>query len=270
MTVQSDAITGEELDSELASLLEVEKFEPPAAFREEALLKDPEVYERAAADPLGWWTAQAEELDWFQRWSRVLDDDDPPFYKWFTGGMLNVSYNCLDRHVIAGRGERVAFHWRGEAGEERDLTYAELLEQVERFASALKELGVRKGDVVGIYLPMIPEGVGALLAWARIGAPHNGVFGGFSAEAVRERMEFSEAKVLITVDGAARKGKTAPVKERVDEVMGDLPSLEKIVVVKSKGTPCEMREGRDVFYDEICAAADPVCPAEPLDSEHPL
>src|ERR1700722_20079545 len=270
MTVESDAMTGEELDTELASLLDVEKFEPPPAFREQALLKDPEVYERAAADSLGWWTAQAEELDWFQRWNRVLDDDDPPFYKWFTGGTLNVSYNCLDRHVIAGRGERVAFHWRGEAGDERELTYAQLLEQVERFASALKELGVQKGDVVGIYLPMIPEVVVAMLACARIGAPHNVVFGGFSAEAVRERMEFSEAKVLITVDGAARKGKTAPVKDRVDEVMGDLGTLEKIVVVRSKGTSCEMRDGRDVFYDEICAAADPECPAEELAAEHPL
>jgi acetyl-CoA synthetase len=270
MTVESDAITGEELDAELASLLEVEKFEPPAAFREQALLKDPEVYERAAADPLGWWTAQAQELDWFQKWSRVLDDDDPPFYKWFTGGTLNVSYNCLDRHVIAGRGERVAFHWRGEAGDERDITYAELLAQVERFASALKELGVQKGDVVGIYLPMIPEVVVAMLACARIGAPHNVVFGGFSAEAVRERMEFSEAKVLITVDGAARKGKTAPVKDRVDEVMGDLPTLEKIVVVRSKGTPCQMQDGRDVFYEDIVAAAEPSCAPEPLDAEHPL
>ena len=129
---------------------------------------------------------------------------------------------------------------------------------------------MQRGDVVGIYLPMIPEVVVAMLACARIGAPHNVVFGGFSAEAVRERMEFSEAKVLITVDGAARKGKTAPVKDRVDEVMGDLETLEKIVVVRSKGTPCEMQEGRDVFYDEICAAADPECPAEPLDAEHPL
>ncbi len=261
---------GEELDAELASLLDVERFEAPAAFREQALLSDPAVYEQAAADPLGWWAAQAEELDWFQRWTRVLDDDDPPFYKWFTGGTLNVSYNCLDRHVIAGRGERVAFHWRGEEGEERDLTYAELLAEVERCASALKGLGVQKGDVVGIYLPMIPEVVVAMLACARIGAPHNVVFGGFSAEAVRERMEFSEAKVLITVDGAARKGKTAPVKQRVDEVMGGLATLEKIVVVRSKGTACEMREGRDVFYEDILAAADPQCPPEPLDAEHPL
>ncbi|MGO9320816.1 MAG: acetate--CoA ligase [Solirubrobacteraceae bacterium] len=270
MSSEPEAAAGEQLDRELASLLQVERFDPPAEFAERALLNDPGVYERAAADPLGWWTAQAEELDWFQRWSRVLDDDDPPFYKWFTGGTLNVSYNCLDRHVIAGRGERVAFHWRGEDGQERDITYAELLGDVERFASALKDLGVRKGDVVGIYLPMIPEVAVAMLACARIGAPHNVVFGGFSAEAVRERMEFSQAKVLITVDGAARKGKTAPVKDRVDEHMDGLESLEKIVVVQSKGTPCQMREGRDVYYEQIVAAADPVCPAEPLDAEHPL
>jgi acetyl-CoA synthetase len=270
MDPDSTTPEGEELDNELASLLEIERFEPPAEFREHALLNDAGVYEQAAADPQAWWAARAAELDWFQPWTRVLDDESPPFYKWFTGGTLNVSYNCLDRHVIAGRGERIALHWRGEDGQERDISYAELLGDVERFASALKELGVRRGDVVGIYLPMIPEVVVAMLACARIGAPHNVVFGGFSAEAVRERMEFSEAKVLITVDGAARKGKIAPVKDRVDEHMGDLPSLEKIVVVQSKGTPCQMQEGRDVFYEQIVAAADPVCPAEPLDAEHPL
>jgi acetyl-CoA synthetase len=261
---------GEQLDRELAELLDVERFEPPPEFRERALLKDPAVYEEASRDPLGWWTRQAEDLHWFRRWDTVLDDSNPPFYKWFVGGTLNVSYNCLDRHVEEGRGERVAFHWRGEDGQERDITYAELLAEVERFASALKGLGVRKGDVVGIYLPMIPEVVVSMLACARIGAPHNVVFGGFSAEAVRERMEFSQAKLLITVDGAARKGTTAPVKDRVDEVMGGLPSLEKIVVVRSKGTACEMQQGRDVFYDEIVASAEPHCPAEALDAEHPL
>ncbi|MCW3032171.1 MAG: acetyl-CoA synthetase [Solirubrobacteraceae bacterium] len=261
---------GDGLDRELADLLEVERFPPPEEFREHALLKDAEVYERAAADPQAWWVEQAERLHWFSPWEQVLDDSNPPFYKWFTGGTLNVSYNCLDRHVEDGRGERVAFHWRGEDGEERDITYAELLADVQRFANALKDQGVGKGDVVGIYLPMIPEVVIAMLACARIGAPHNVVFGGFSAEAVRERMEFSEAKALITVDGAARKGQTAPVKQRVDEVMGDLDTLERIVVVRSKGLDCPMRQGRDVFYDEIVAAADPDCPAEPLDAEHPL
>jgi acetyl-CoA synthetase len=270
MATESETAAGGQLDEELAALLEVERFDPPADFREHALLRDPAVYERAAADPLAWWSEQAERLDWFQKWTRVLDDENPPFYKWFTGGVLNASYNCLDRHVIAGRGERVAFHWRGEEGQERTITYAQLLAEVERFASALKDLGVREGDVVGIYLPMIPEVVVAMLACARIGAPHNVVFGGFSAEAVRERMEFSQAKVLITVDGAARKGRTAPVKDRVDEVMGDLESLQRIVVVRSKGTPCEMREGRDVYYEDIVAAADPHCPAEPLEAEHPL
>jgi acetyl-CoA synthetase len=270
MATESQIAGTEQLERELAQLMEVERFEPPPEFREQALLKDPAVYEQAAADPLAWWERQAGELHWFSRWGQVLDDSRPPFYKWFVGGTLNASYNCLDRHVEAGRGERVAFHWRGEEGEERDITYAELLAEVKRLANALKSLGIEKGDVVGIYLPMIPEVVVSMLACARIGAPHNVVFGGFSAEAVRERMEFSQAKALITADGAARKGKTAAVKDRVDEVMGDLDTLHKIVVVRSKGTPCQMREGRDVFYDEVLAAAEPECPAEPLDAEHPL
>jgi acetyl-CoA synthetase len=260
----------EALDHELAGLLDVERFPPSEAFKAQALLSDPQIYELAAADRQTWWASQAHELEWFEPFETVLDDSNPPFYKWFTEGKLNVSHNCLDRHVEAGLGERIALHWRGEAGDERDISYAELLAEVKRFASALKDLGVKPGDVVGIYLPMIPEVVVAMLACARIGAPHNVVFGGFSAEAVRERMEFSEAKLLITVDGAARKGKTQPVKDRVDEVMGDLETLERIVVVRSKGTPCEMKDGRDVFYDEILAAADSECPAEALDAEHPL
>src|SRR6202012_4519971 len=156
-------------------------------------------------------------------------------------------------------GEKVAFHWRGEEGEERDVTYADLHRDVQRFANALKDLGIEKGDVVGIYLPMIPEVAVAMLACARIGAPHNVVFGGFSADSVRERMEFSEAKALITVDGARRKGKTAPIKQAVDKVMADLGSLENIIVVKSTGIDCPMTEGRDVFYDEVCEKADPEC-----------
>jgi acetyl-CoA synthetase len=258
------------LDAELAGLLNVERFPPPADFAARAQLADREIYRKAAADPQRWWASQAEQLDWFEPWQQVLDDSQAPFYKWFVGGRLNASYNCLDRHVEAGRGGRVAFHWRGEDGQERDITYVELLADVMRLANALRELGVAPGDVVGIYLPMIPEVVVSMLACARIGAPHNVVFGGFSAEAVRERMEFSEAKVLITADGAARKGKTAPVKDRVDEVMDDVQSLERIVVVRSKGVACQMREGRDVFYDEIMDAADPDCAAVPLDAEHPL
>jgi acetyl-CoA synthetase len=266
---QSDT-TDPELDRELAELLNVERFPPPAAFRERALLSDPKIYEEADRDWQGWWVRQAEELHWFKKWDTVLDDSNPPFYKWFVGGKLNVSYNCLDRHVEAGRGDKVAFNWLGEDGSERKVTYSDLLADVERFANALKDLGIKKGDVVGIYLPMIPEVAVAMLACARIGAPHNVVFGGFSPEAVRERMEFSEAKALITVDGASRKGTIAPIKQAVDLVMGDLESLEHIIVIGSKGTECEMRPGRDVWYHEIMEAADPSCPAEPMDAEDPL
>ncbi|MGN6187610.1 MAG: acetate--CoA ligase [Conexibacter sp.] len=262
--------SGTTLEQQLERMLEIERFEPPEAFREQALLRDPSIYEEAARDPQAWWAQQAEALDWFERWDTVLDDSNPPFYKWFVGGKLNASYNCLDRHVEAGRGDRVAYHWRGEEGEERDITYADLHRDVQRCANALKDLGIRPGDVVGIYLPMIPEVVVAMLACARIGAPHNVVFGGFSAESVRERMEFSEAKALITVDGARRKGKTAPIKQQVDEHMDDLATLEHVVVVRHTGIDVPMRDGRDVFYDEVCAAAEPECPPEPLDAEHPL
>jgi acetyl-CoA synthetase len=260
-----------DLEQRLEEMLSVERFEPAAEFCENALWSDPKVYEEAAADPEAWWLRQAKELlDWDVEPSEGLDDSNPPFCKWFADGRLNASAQCLDRHVAAGNGERVAFHWRGEEGEERDLTYADLHRDVQRFANALKDLGVEKGDVVGIYLPMIPEVVVAMLACARIGAPHNVVFGGFSAEAVAERMDFSEAKALVTVDGARRKGKTAPIKPQVDEHMANHHALEKIVVVRHTGIECPMTEGRDVFYDEAMAAADPECPAEPMEAEHPL
>ncbi len=259
------------LEGQLSELLEVESFEPSEEFRSRALLSDPAIYEQAAADPEAWWLEQSKQLlDWAQEPSESLDESNPPFYKWFADGKINASANCLDRHVEAGRGERVAFHWRGEEGEERDITYVELLADVQRFANALKDVGVEKGDIVGIYLPMIPEVVVAMLACARIGAPHNVVFGGFSAEAVRERMEFSAAKALVTVDGARRKGKTAPIKQQVDEHMDDLESLETIVVVRHTGTDCPMRDGRDRFYDELMKAADPECPAQPFEAEQPL
>ena len=207
-----DQASGETLEQQLEEMLEIETFDPPEDFREHALLNDPSVYDEAEKDWKGWWIKQAKELHWFKEPTEDVDDSNPPFYKWFADGKINASYNCLDRHVEAGNGDRVAFHWRGEEGEERDVTYADLLRDVQRFANALKDLGIEKGDVVGIYLPMIPEVVVAMLACARIGAPHNVVFGGFSADSVKERMEFSEAKALITVDGARRKGKTAPIK----------------------------------------------------------
>ncbi len=259
------------LEQELSALLEVDRFEPPADFREAARWSDPAIYEEAAADPQAWWLRQATELlDWSEEPSESLDDSDPPFYRWFADGKLNASANCLDRHVEAGIGDRVAYHWRGEEGEERIVSYADLLADVQRLANALRGRGIGKGDVVGIYLPMIPEVVVAMLACARIGAPHNVVFGGFSAEAVRERMEFSEAKALITVDGARRKGATAPVKAKVDELIDEVPSIETIFVVRHTGAECEMREGRDIWVDEAMAAADAECPAEPMSAEDPL
>jgi acetyl-CoA synthetase len=259
------------LERELEQMLAIERFEPPAAFRAQATWSDPKVYEQAAADPEAWWLREARELlDWETEPTQSLDASNPPFYTWFADGRLNASANCLDRHLEAGLGERVAYHWRGEQGERRDVTYAELHAEVMRFANALKDLGVKKGDVVGIYLPMIPEVVVAMLACARIGAPHNVVFGGFSAESVAERMRFSHAKVLITVDGARRKGRTAPIKPQVDEHLGAIESLERIVVVRHTGIECPMAEGRDVFYEEVLAAAEPHCPPEPLGAEHPL
>jgi acetyl-CoA synthetase len=258
------------LEAQLEGMLEIEKFDPPEGFRQHALLSDNSVYEEAERDYQGWWAKQAKQLHWFKEPTEILDESNPPFYKWFADGKINASYNCLDRHVEAGNGDRVAFHWRGEEGEERDLTYAELHRDVQRLANALKDLGIEKGDIVGIYLPMIPEVVVSMLACARIGAPHNVVFGGFSPDSVRERMEFSHAKALITVDGARRKGKTAPIKEQVDDVMGDLETLQHIIVVQHTKADCEMKDGRDVWYHEVMEQADAECPAEALDAEHPL
>jgi len=265
------ASTGDDtLEAQLEEMLSIERFDPPEAFVEHALLSDPKIYEEADSDWKGWWVKQAKTLSWFKEPTKDVNDSNPPFYKWFEDGTINASYNCLDRHVDAGNGDRVAYHWHGEEGEEREVTYADLHRDTQRFANALKDLGIEKGDVVGIFLPMIPEVAVAMLACARIGAIHNVVFGGFSVDSVKERMEFSEAKALITVDGARRKGKTAPIKQQVDQTMGDLETLEHIVVIKSTGADCEMKDGRDVWYEEICEAADAECPAEQLDAEHPL
>jgi acetyl-CoA synthetase len=259
------------VEERLEQLLQVGEFPPPPDFAAHAQVRDQSVYEQAAKDGPAWWAEQARErLDWQTPFSSVLDDSDPPFYSWFADGRLNASYNCLDRHVEAGHGDRVAFHWRGEEGEERDLTYAGLLADVQRLANGLKARGVGQGDVVGIYLPMIPEVVVAMLACARIGAPHNVIFGGFAPGSVRERLEVSDAKALITTDGARRKGKTANVKAALDEGIADLPGLETVVVVRATKVQCPMKAERDVWYDELLAGADPDCPAEPMEAEHPL
>ena len=262
--------SSDQIEKEIGELLDQETFDPPNGFREKALIADESLHEEAARDPQAWWAEQAKALDWFEEWDEVLDESEAPFYKWFTGGKLNASHNCLDRHVEADRGDRVAFHWHGEEGEERDVTYAELLDQTQRLANVLKERGIEAGDVVGIYLPMIPEVAVAMLACARIGAVHNVVFGGFSPDSVKDRMEFSEAKALITVDQARRKGKAADIKSAVDDFLGDVPSIETVIVVRNTGADVDMEDGRDLFYDEAVEAASEDCPAEPLDAEHPL
>jgi acetyl-CoA synthetase len=266
----ADTATEKSLESKLEEMLDIETFEPPEEFAKHALLNDPSVYEEADKDWKGWWMKQAKELHWFKEPTEDVDESNPPFYKWFADGKINASYNCLDRHVEAGNGDRVAYYWRGEEGEEREVTYAELHRDVQKLANALKDLGIEKGDIVGIYLPMIPEVVVAMLACARIGAPHNVVFGGFSADSVKERMEFSQAKALITVDGARRKGKTAPIKQQVDKCLAKLDSLEHIIVVKATDADCEMKDGRDHWYHEILEKADDECPCEELEAEHPL
>ncbi len=258
------------LDEHLDELLEVERFEPPAEFVESARTTDAGLYDEAADAP-AWWAEQARtRLSWETPFETGLDDSKPPFFKWFADGRLNASYNCLDRHVDDGRGDKVAFHWHGEDGEKRALTYADLLADVQKLANVLLERGVHKGDVVGIFMPMIPEVVVAMLACARIGAPHTVVFGGFAPSSMAERLEVSKATALITVDGARRKGKTAAIKQTVDEHIGDLGDLHTVVVVRATGTDSPMQDGRDIWYDEALADADPDCPAEPMEAEHPL
>jgi acetyl-CoA synthetase len=257
---------GATLEQDLERLLDQEYFPPPSAFVEQADVTQRE----EVSDNEAFWEDKAKLLDWAEPWNQVLDWSNPPFAKWFVGGKLNVAHNCVDRHVEAGNGDRVAIHWRGEEGEERDITYADLHRDVQRFANALKDRGVQQGDVVGIFLPMIPEVVVAMLACARIGAPHNVVFGGFSPESVAERMEVSEAKALVTVDGARRKGKAAAVKAGVDEVIDGMPSVKTVFVVKAVDNDAPMTEGRDVWFHEAMEAADAESPAEPMDSETPL
>ena len=208
-----------QLEQDLEALLQREWFEPSEEFRADALITDLSVHDEASRDPVGWWERQAQALDWFEPWTTALDDSDAPFYRWFEGGKLNVSHNCLDRHVAAGLGDRIAFHWHGEEGETRAITYAQLLADVQRCANALKARGVGPGDVVGIYLPMIPEVVVAMLACTRIGAPHNVVFGGFSAESVHERMERLEQglRVLIEQSGNGLAAHIGELEDRLEK-----------------------------------------------------
>ncbi|MGH9279266.1 MAG: acetate--CoA ligase [Acidimicrobiales bacterium] len=250
-----------------ALFLETRSFPPTEDFRKHALVSDTAMRDEAAADYEAFWARQAGELlDWSHPWDTVLEWD-LPFARWFVGGRLNVSYNCLDRHVEAGIGGRVAYHWEGEPGDTRTITYRELRDEVARFANVLRRLGVRKGDRVAIYMPMIPELPVAMLACARLGAPHSVVFGGFSSEALRDRINDAEAKVLVTADGGWRRGNAVPLKANADAALEGTPSIEHAVVVRRTEADVTMADGRDHWYHDLMADASPDCPPEPVDSE---
>ena len=251
-------------------LWEQRKFPPSAAFQANALLSDAHLYDAAREDYEAFWATQATEtVTWNKPWNTICEWKSP-YSKWFIGGELNVAYNCLDRHVEAGNGSKVAIHWEGEPGDTRTLTYAWLLDEVQKFSNVLKALGVQKGDRVNIYLPMIPEAVVAMLACARIGAAHSVVFGGFSSQALADRINDAEAKVLITADGGYRRGEVFPLKPQADEAVSSTPTIEHVVVVKRGGNAVTMHEGRDHWYHDLMAVAEPVCVAEPMSSEQLL
>ena len=258
-------------DETLSNLMREERrFEPPADLAADANLKA-DAYERASGDRLGFWAEQAERLDWAQRWDTVLDWDNPPFAKWFVGGKLNAAYNCVDRHVEAGRGDKVAFHWVGEPDNDtRTITYAELQDEVARAANALVELGVKTGDRVAIYMPMIPETVVAMLACARLGAPHTVVFGGFSADALAGRIQDCEARVVITSDGGFRRGAPSALKPAVDEAVTRCPDVRSVLVVRRTGQDVEWNDDRDVWWHDLVEKQDSSHTAEMFDAEHPL
>ena len=247
--------------------VEDRSFAPSDAFQSNAIVTDRSLYEEAEADRLGFWARQARELvTWFEDFDTVLEWE-LPFAKWFLNGKLNVSYNCVDRHVEAGRADKVAFYWEGEPGDTRTITYGDLLEEVSKFSNVLKSLGVEKGDRVCIYMPMIPELPVAMLACARIGAPHSIVFGGFSADSLSDRIDDASAKLLITADGGYRRGDTFPLKDTADASVEATKTIENVVVVKRTGQEVVWNEAVDNWYHELMETASSDCPAEQLDSE---
>ncbi|HXH62584.1 MAG TPA: acetate--CoA ligase [Gemmatimonadales bacterium] len=248
---------------------EQRSFAPPAAFRQSAHVRDQSVYERAHADREGYWADWARQLEWIRPWDRVLAWT-PPHAQWFVGGKLNVSANCLDRHVRGGKKDKPALIWEGEPGEVRRITYAELLRDVCRCANVLKGLGVRKGDRVAIYLPMVPEVAVAMQACARIGAVHTVVFGGFSAESLRDRIIDAHAQVLITADGGYRRGAVVPLKQNADDAVAQTPSIRHVMVLKRTGQSVPMRPRRDSWWHDLMSSAAPECAPEPMDAEDPL
>jgi acetyl-CoA synthetase len=245
-------------------------FAPASDFVQSANVNDRRLFDEANADHEGFWAHQAAEmLHWDRSWSTVCQWDAPNA-KWFDGGALNASFNCLDRHVLAGKGDVVALHWEGEPGDTRTITYAQLLDEVQRFANVLKGLGVVTGDRVNIYLPMIPEAVVAMLACARIGAAHSVVFGGFSAQSLADRINDAQAKVLVTADGGWRRGEVFPLKAHADISLESTPSIKHVVVVRRGGNEVVMQSGRDHWYHELIAQASATCVAEPMDAEQLL
>jgi acetyl-CoA synthetase len=246
------------------------RFPPPAGFAADAVA-GADLYEQAAADRLGFWAGQARTLQWDTDFGEVLDFSDAPAARWFVGGTLNVAVNCVDRHVAAGNGDRVAIHWEGEPGDSRTITYAELAGEVARAANALVELGIRAGDRVAIYLPMVPEAVVAMLACARLGAPHSVVFGGFSAEALRARIEDVGASLVITSDGGYRRGSASPLKPAVDDALATgTTQVSNVLVVRRTGQDVAWTEGRDHWWHELVDGQSDTHAAESFDSEHPL
>jgi acetyl-CoA synthetase len=256
-----------EAGQHIAALLEEKRvFPPPQGFAEGAVVADPEIYERAAQDPEAFWAEQAGRLEWSRPWTGVMEWT-PPFVKWFVGGALNASVNCLDRHVATGAGDKVAYHWEGEPGDTRTITYGQLLEEVCRLANGLRSLGVGKGDRVNIYLGMVPELPIAMLACARIGAPHSVVFGGFSAESLRDRINDAEAKVLITADGAWRRGQVVPLKANADEAVAQCPTIEHVITLRRCENEHQFTEGRDIWYHDLVGDQPTTCEPEEMDAE---
>ncbi|MGZ3666553.1 MAG: AMP-binding protein, partial [Ktedonobacterales bacterium] len=256
-----------------ALLQETRRFPPPPEFVAAANVRDPSVYQRAHDDPEGFWAEAANRLDWYQRWDRVLEWN-APWAKWFVGGQLNASYNCVDRHIATWRRNKAAIIWEGEPGDTRVLTYRDLYREVNRFAAVLRDLGIQKGDRVAFYMPMIPELAIGMLACARIGAPHTVIFGGFSAEALRDRINDSQAKLCVTADGGWRRGSVVPLKDTTDTAVAECPTIEHVLVVRRVGADVRqvtMQDGRDVWYHEaLDRITTQLVPPEHLDSEHPL
>ena len=254
-------------------LTESRTFPPPEAFAAQAtcgrLEDDQRLYDESINSPETFWGRVAEELHWFRKWDTVLEWDHP-HARWFVGGTTNLSYNCLDRHLDGPRADKIAYIWEGEPGDQRTLTYRELHREVCKFANVLKGLGIAKGDRVCIYMPMVLELPIAMLACARIGAAHSVVFGGFSANALVDRITDADAKAVITADGGWRRGKVVPLKAAVDEALPRTPSVQSVVVLRRTDSAVDMRDGRDHWWHELMADADDTCPAEPLDSEHLL